>query len=73
MHRRRFVWLLLILVAVLPGCHAFGVKTDYDPTADFSSFKTFAFGGVAEMNKGGIYDNTLTRKRIESAVARELT
>lgn len=55
------------------ACTAFNVKTDYDSTADFSTFKTFAFAGLAEVNKGGIYDNTLTQKRIESAVARELT
>ena len=73
MSYRRFVWLVLILVLVLPACNAFNVKTDYDQTADFASFKTFAFGGPAEMNRGGIYDNTLMQKRIESAVVRELT
>ena len=72
MHRRRALS-LLILAVTLSACNAFKVKTDYDPTADFSSFKTFAFAGPADINKGGIYDNSLTRKRIESAVARELT
>src|SRR4029079_10563095 len=52
---------------------AFKVQTDHDATADFSSFKTFAFAGPAEMNKGGIYDHSLMQKRIESAVTRELT
>jgi hypothetical protein len=72
MHRRRALS-LLILAVTFSACNAFKVKTDYDPTADFSSFKTFAFAGPADINKGGIYDNSLTRKRIESAVARELT
>jgi hypothetical protein len=72
MHRRRALC-LLILAVTLSACNAFKVKTDYDPTADFSSFKTFAFAGPADINKGGIYDNSLTRKRIESAVVRELT
>jgi hypothetical protein len=73
MHRRRTVCLLLILGWVLPACNAFKVQTDHDSTADFSAFKTFAFAGLTEANRGGIYDNTLTHKRIESAVVRELT
>jgi hypothetical protein len=64
---------LLILTVVLSACNAFKVKTDYDQTADFSTFKTFAFAGLADVNKGSVYDNSLTKKRIESAVARELT
>ena len=72
MHRRQTAC-LLILVFSLSACNAFSVKTDYDQTADFASFKTFAFAGPAEMNKGGIYDNSLMQKRIETAVVRELT
>jgi hypothetical protein len=72
MHVRRTAC-LLILALSLVACNSFKVKTDHDPTADFSSFKTFAFAGLADVNRGGIYDNSLTRKRIESAVARELT
>lgn len=72
MHVERTAW-LMVLTVCLSACSAFKVQTDHDPTADFSSFKTFAFAGPAEMNKGGIYDNSLMQKRIESAVARELT
>ena len=72
MHRRRTAC-LLILAFSLSACNAFDVKTDYDQTADFASFKTFAFAGPADMNKGGIYDNSLMQKRIESAVVRQLT
>jgi Domain of unknown function (DUF4136) len=72
MHRRGTVF-LLVLVFSLSGCNAFKVNTDYDQTADFSSFKTFAFAGPAEMNRGGIYDNSLMQKRVESAVVRQLT
>ena len=71
MHVERTAW-LMVLAVCLSACSAFKVQTDHDPTADFSSFKTFAFAGPAEMNKGGIYDNSLRQKRIESAVAREL-
>lgn len=72
MPRGRTAWLVLLAVC-LSACNAFKVQTDHDSTADFSAFRTFAFGGPAEMNKGGIYDNSLMQKRIESAVARELT
>ncbi len=72
MHRRRTAC-VFILAFSLSACNAFKVNTDYDQTADFSSFKTFAFAGPAEMNKGGIYDNSLMQKRVESAVVRELT
>src|SRR5215467_15033336 len=65
--------LLMVLALGLWACTSFNVKTDHDSTADFSTFKTFAFAGLADVNKGGIYDNSLTQKRIESAVARELT
>jgi hypothetical protein len=72
MHCGRTAWLVLLAVC-LSACNAFKVQTDHDATADFSAFKTFAFGGASEMNKGGIYDNSLMRRRIESAVVRELT
>src|SRR5688572_14878001 len=47
---------LLILAMSLAACSSFTVNTDHDPTVDFSSFKTFAFAGPTEMNKGGLYD-----------------
>lgn len=73
MHKRLTACLLAIVAVVLGACNTFKVQTDHDATADFSAFKTFAFGGPAEMNKGGIYDNSLMQKRIEAAVVRELT
>ena len=73
MHHRHSVRLSVILAVILTGCNAFKVQTDHDSTADFNAFKTFAFAGPAEINKGGIYDNSLMQKRIESAVTRELT
>ena len=73
MDRRRTDCLLMVLALGLWACTTFNVKTDHDSTADFSTFKTFAFAGLADVNKGGIYDNSLTQKRIETAVGRELT
>jgi hypothetical protein len=69
----RTAFMLTMVSLSVWACTSFNVKTDHDATADFSAFKTFAFGGLADISKGGIYDNSLTRKRIESAVVRELT
>jgi hypothetical protein len=65
--------LLVIGALGLTMCSSIDVKTDHDAGADFSQFKTFAFAGLAERNRGTVFDNSLTRKRIESAVSRELT
>ena len=73
MNRRYRDCLLMVLALGLWACTSFNVQTDHDATADFGAFKTFAFAGLADVNKGGIYDNTLMQKRIETAVVRELT
>lgn len=73
MKRRGLESVLLLLILGLGACTTFDVKIDHDPTADFTTFRTFTFVGLAEAEKGGIYDNSLKHKRIESAVARELT
>lgn len=62
-----------MVLLILCACTAIDVKTDHDPTADFTKFKTFAFGGMTDLNRGGVLDNSLTRGRIESAIDEELT
>ena len=69
---RRFLFSLAIVGLYCYGCTGPDVKTDFDPAADFTKFKTFAFTGLTDMNRGGVFDNSLTRTRIESTVAREL-
>jgi hypothetical protein len=73
MYRRRWYSLLVAVMLALSACTAFDVKTDHDPTADFGRFKTFAFVGLVAAEKGGLYDNSLMHKRVETAVVRELT
>lgn len=73
MKRRGLESAVLLLILGLSACTTFDVKTDHDPTMDFTKFKTFTFVGLAEAEKGGIYDNSLKHKRIEAAVERELT
>jgi len=47
------------------------VITDFDPSAEFSAFRTFAFAGLTDLDKGGVLDNSLMRKRIEEMVGQQ--
>ncbi len=60
-------------LVTLQACTSIDVKTDFDPSADFSKFHTFAFAGLTDANRGGVLDHSVMRERIESIVARELT
>jgi hypothetical protein len=55
------------------GCAGPKVITDFDPSAEFSAFHTFAFTGLTDRDQGGVLDNTLLRKRIEEIVGQQLT
>ena len=65
-------WLALGLLAA-GGCAGPKVLTDFDPSAEFSAFRTFAFSGLTDRDQGGVLDNSLLRKRIEEMVGRQLT
>jgi uncharacterized protein DUF4136 len=55
------------------GCVGPKVQTDFDSSADFSAFHTFAFTGVTDRDQGGVLENSLLRKRIEEMVGQQLT
>jgi len=64
------------LVTALLACGACvgpDVRTDFDPGAEFDRFKTYAFAGLTDLNKGGLLDNSLVRKRLEHMVDEQLT
>lgn len=70
----RFV--VVFLVISLLGCGACvgpEVRTDFDPSADFTKFRTYAFAELTDVNKGGILDNSLLRKRLDQMVDQQLT
>ena len=48
------------------------VRTDFDQSADFAKYHTFAFAGMTDLNQAGVLNNNLTRKRIETALTGEL-
>jgi Domain of unknown function (DUF4136) len=70
--RFQIVGLALGLLAA-GGCAGPKVLTDFDPSAEFSRFHTFAFSGLTDKDQGGVLDNSLMQKRIEELVGRQLT
>jgi hypothetical protein len=69
---RWVISLNVIFLACAVGCTNIDVKTDFDPTVDFSRFKTFAFAGFTDLNQSGVLNNTLTRRRLETVISGEL-
>jgi uncharacterized protein DUF4136 len=67
-----YAGLAALIFVCATGCTSIDVKTDFDRTADFNKFQTFAFAGMTDLNQTGVLSNSLMRKRIEGAVAREL-
>ena len=68
------VWLALGLGLLAAGCAGPSkVLTDFDPSAEFPAFRTFAFTGLTDKDQGGVLDNSLLRKRIEALVGQQLT
>lgn len=73
MNHRLLVACLLAGWLAAAACVGPRVLTDFDPAADFTAFRTFAFSGLTDRDQGGVLDNSLLRKRIEEMVGRELT
>ena len=67
--------LLLLTITFLWGCsERLYVNSDYDKTADFSIYKTYNWSEHQEV-PGGAYpqfDNEMNRKRIKTAVDKEM-
>lgn len=66
---KAFKFLPLILLFLVASCSSIRVTTDYDTTADFSKFKTFAFYKKG-IDKAEISD--LDKRRILKAVESEM-
>ncbi len=72
MWSRRHLPLVLVFIILAWGCSGMTVRTDFDPTADFTTFRTYAFSGLTDLNQGGVLDNSLVRKRLEQMVGEQL-
>ena len=71
MPANRITWPLVIILAVslaalAAGCSTLAVHSDYDPTVDFSKFKTFT------ITRNGTLDTQLTQDRIDRAITAAL-
>ena len=64
--------LLLFVALVLPACTTFDVKTEYDPTADFSRYRTFVFADPANIGEERTSEEVALQDRIEPAISEEL-
>jgi hypothetical protein len=65
--------LVIFPLIAFMGCVGPTVRTDFDPEADFGTFRTYAFAGMTDVNQGGVLDNSLVRKRVERMVGRQLS
>jgi len=70
---RRSALLTLVVILVAWGCTGPKVRTDFDPAADFTTFRAYAFAGMTDLNQGGVLDNSLIRKRLEQMVGQQLS
>jgi len=65
-------WLALGLLAAA-GCTGPKVITDFDPSVEFSAFRTFAFSGMTDRGyESGESDNSPLRGRIKEMVDEQL-
>jgi hypothetical protein len=63
--------LVAIVVALAAGC-ATNYRNDFDPSADFSKYHTYGTLGGREIEKTGLLENSLVRKRVETLIGRQL-
>ena len=73
MHIRFVIMWLTLTVLTAGGCVRPDVRTDFDSSAEFSAYRTYAFTGLTDRDQGGVLDNSLLRKRIEDMVRQQLT
>lgn len=69
----KIIFPLLIATLVLASCSSLNVSTDFDPTVDFSSYKTFKFYDGNKPEGETLGKNPLVQKRVEAAVKNVLT
>jgi len=66
---KKNVLVILMAAFVLGGCSSIKVVSDFDPTVDFTQYKTFEYYGWLE--DSGKRLNDLDKRRIESAFGAE--
>lgn len=62
----------ILIIFLSAACSSISVKTDYDPSVDFSSYKTYRWIDFDKMTDDHLSKNPLLRNRIISTVDEEL-
>jgi len=59
----------VVLTAFLSSCSSLDISTDFDPTQDFSKYKTYRWARIKERDPNDILSkNLMLRKRVQVAV-----
>jgi len=67
------VIITISLIVLLSSCSSLNISTDYDPTQDFSKYKTYRWARIKERDPNDILSkNLMLRKRIQAAVNKGL-
>jgi len=63
----------VVLTAFLSSCSSLDISTDFDPTQDFSKYKTYRWARIKERDPNDVLSkNIMLRKRVQVAVNRGL-
>src|SRR5215472_2891465 len=73
MHLRVLIMWLTLTVLTAEGCGGPDVRTDFDSSADFSAYRTFAFMGLKDRDQSGVLDHLLSWTRLEEMVRQQMT
>ena len=61
------------LAALLSSCSSLDISTDFDPTQDFSKYKTYRWARIKERDPNDVLTkNLMMRKRVQTAVNKGL-
>ena len=69
---RYAVALLALALLGTSACVGPDVRTDFDPSADFTKFRTYAFAELTDLSQTGLLENSLLRKRLDQMVEQQL-
>jgi hypothetical protein len=64
---------VLIVGGAVAGCAATNTRTDFDPSADFSTYHTYYWAGGKDVSGSGTLENTLVDKRIKNIIGERLS
>jgi hypothetical protein len=65
--------LIGLIIILFFACSSLNISTDYDPTQDFSKYKTYRWAKLKERDPGDILSkNPMLRKRVQVAVNKVL-